>query len=72
MARSVRSRPSINQFLGNSNTREVHYLKNEKGQCQIGEILRAGHAVVFLPDTVQQAHREDFDDCGHCIGRSPR
>ena len=60
------------QFLGNSNTTEVHNLRNEKTQCQIDEILRAGHAVGFTPDTLDEAHGCKYDNCAHCIGGSTR
>ena len=63
------------RFVGNSNTTEVHDLDNEKtgpNQCQIDEIIRAGHAVTFTPDTLSQAHSEGYDNCAHCIGASTR
>jgi hypothetical protein len=72
MARPVYARPSFNQFLGNSNAKEVHDLKKEQGACQIDTVLRGRHGVVFFPDTVEQAHREEYDDCGHCIGVTKR
>lgn len=62
-------------YLGNSNTTEVHDLKNEDTSasgCQINEILAAGHAVGFTPDTATQAHSEDYDNCAKCTGGSTR
>lgn len=62
-----------NQYVGNVNNMEVHDLDNEKteaNQCQIDEIITAGHAVIFEPDNIDQAHREGYDNCHHCIGRS--
>ncbi len=59
-------------YLGNSNTKEVHYLPNEKPQCQIDEILAAGHAVGFSPDTLDEAKRSGYDKGHWCIGGSTR
>jgi hypothetical protein len=63
------------RFVGNTNTEEVHDLDNEKtgpNECQINEIIAAGHAVTFSPDTLQEAHRQGYDNCAYCIGRSRR
>lgn len=63
------------RFLGNTNTKEVHDLDNEKtgpNECQIDEIIRAGNARTFVPDTLEQAHKEGYDSCAYCIGRSKR
>lgn len=57
-------------YLGNKNTTEVHRLANETAQCQIDEILRADHAVKFIPDTLDEAHRNGYDNCAYCIGGS--
>jgi len=54
---------------------EVHDLDNEDTSpsgCQIDEIIDAGHARSFNPDTLEQAHREGYDDCAYCIGGSTR
>ena len=62
------------QFLGNSSPTkmEVHDLYREKAQCQISEILHAAHAVRFIPDSLNEAHRCGFDNCAYCIGASTR
>ena len=63
------------RFVGNSNKKEVHDLDNEKtgpNQCQINEIIRAGHAVTFSPDTLSQAHSQGSDNCRYCLGSSLR
>lgn len=39
------------RYCGNTNKKEVHDLDNEKTQCQIDEIIAAGHARTFDPDT---------------------
>lgn len=63
------------RFLGNKNKMEVHDLtkedKNPNG-CQINEFLNAGHGVNFVPDTLEQAHSEHYDNCAKCIGGSTR
>ena len=59
-------------YLGNKNTTEVHRLANEKTQCQIDEILTAGNAVKFIPDTLEEAHNNGYDNCAYCIGGSRR
>ena len=63
------------RFVGNTSKKEVHDLDNEKtgeNQCQIDEIISAGHAVTFVPDTLSQAHQQGYDNCAHCIGGSAR
>jgi len=65
---------SGHNYLGNSSPskREVHRLKDEKTNCQVDEILKAGHAVGFSPDTLDQAHSDGYDNCAYCIGGSTR
>lgn len=60
------------QYLGNSNTMEVHNLHTETTGCQIAEIIAAHHAVVFTPDLLTQARSEGYDPCAHCLARSTR
>lgn len=71
MATRVSTRP-VQRYLGNTNTKEVHDLRNEQTNCQIDELLRAGHGVVFTPDTLTQAHAEGYDNGAYCIGGSKR
>lgn len=68
------ARPTGKGFLGNSSPTkmEVHDLRNEKVACQIDAIIRAGHAVVFSPDTLDQARREGYDNCAKCLAGSTR
>jgi len=74
MATPIYSWPTNKKYLGNSDTdhMEVHELLNEKPQCQIDEIISAENAVVFSPDTLEQAHNERYDNCAYCIGSSTR
>jgi len=63
------------RYVGNTKKTEVHDLDNEqtgKNECQIDEIIRAGHAVTFDPDTLEQAHKKAFENCAYCIGSSRR
>ena len=75
MAEPVYSRPVGKQYLGNRSEKEVHDLWNEdtsEGGCQIDEIIEAGHAVVFTPDTLGQADKESYDPCAKCLPSSRR
>ena len=75
MATPVQSRPQYNRYLGNSAKKEVHDLHNEDTSgngCQIDEIIAAGHAVVFLPDTARQAISEGYDPGAKCMQGSTR
>jgi len=60
------------RFLGNTNTNEVHDTLNEQTNCQLDEIIVAGHGVSFSPDTLDQAHAEGYDNGHWCIGGSMR
>jgi hypothetical protein len=50
--------------------KEVHDLDNEKTQCQINEIIRAGHAKPY--GLLATAHADGYDNCAYCIGGSTR
>jgi hypothetical protein len=60
------------RFCGNSSPTkmEVHDLDNENPQCQIDEIIAAGHAVPF--GSLEEAHSQGYDNCHYCIGESKR
>ena len=75
MARKSGSPLYGNEYCGNTNTMEVHDLDNEDTSpsgCQIDEIIAAEHARTFDPDTLDQAHKEGYDNCAYCIGGSRR
>ena len=59
------------RYLGNKNTKEVHDTVNENANCQLSEI-HPDHVVWFNPDTLNEAHREGYDNCAWCIGGSRR
>ena len=50
--------------------KEVHDLDNEKAQCQIDEIIAAGNAKPY--DSLDDAHRDGYDNGHWCIGGSTR
>jgi hypothetical protein len=56
MAHKITSKFGV-RFLGNVNHKEVHEVAKETRDCQISEILSAGHAVGFRPDTGAGAQR---------------
>jgi hypothetical protein len=60
----VTSRVGI-RFFGNDNPAhmEVHDFQRKNANCQNSEILQAGHAVGFRPDTIAQAHSEHYHNC---------
>jgi hypothetical protein len=64
--------PPLNgaKYCGNTNEMEVHDLDNEKTQCQIDEIIHAGHAVPF--NSLSDAHSRGYDNCAYCLGGSTR
>ncbi len=76
MATPVYTRPTDKEYLGNSSPGHiVHDLDNEDtspNACQIDEIISAGNAVVFDPDTLEQAYSEGYNNCDYCIGSSTR
>ena len=56
------------RYCGNINTKEVHDLDRETSQCLIDVIIAAGHTITFIPDTLEQAHVEGYENCVYCIG----
>lgn len=60
------------QYLGNvsPSKMEVHDLDTEKTDCQIDEIIRAGHDRPY--NSLSTAHNAGLDNCAYCIGGSTR
>lgn len=54
------------RFLGNSATRELHDLQNEKNACRINQ-MRFDHIVNFK--TIKVAQEIGYDFCAYCFGR---
>jgi hypothetical protein len=61
----VRTRDSLN-FLGDAQTKDVHFLRNERSACRLDEVLAAGRGVGFSPDSLSQAKLEGYAHCQHC------
>ena len=72
MARRYSGRMRGERFLANasSSKREVHDLDNEKVQCQIDEIIRAGNDRPYI--TLAAAQSAAYDNCAYCLGSSTR
>ena len=73
--RGDKMRRNSYRFLGNANNMEVHDLDNEQtgaNECQIDEIIKAGNARKFNPDTLQTAKDRGYDNCAYCLGGSRR
>jgi hypothetical protein len=56
------------RYCGNIDTKEVHDIDFETSQCLIDVIIAAGHTITFIPDTLEQAHEEGYENCVYCIG----
>ena len=70
MARRFSGNMNGERYCGNTNTKEVHDLDNENTNCQINEIINAGHDKPF--DTLNAAKAEGFDNGHYRIGGSTR
>lgn len=72
MARRRNGKMNGERYLANTDPskKEVHDLDNEKSQCQIDEIIKAGHDKPY--DSLEAAHRDGYDNCAYCIGASKR
>lgn len=72
MARRYTGHMNGERYLANANPSklEVHDLDNEKTQCQIDEIIRAGNDRPYT--SLEAARRDGYDNCAYCIGNSTR
>ena len=60
----------VKQFLGNTNTLEVHDTQNERTSCQLDEI-KPEHRRWY--DSLAEAKRDKpYDNCYWCVGGSTR
>jgi len=55
------------KYCGNVHKNEIHDLDNENTNCQIDEIIRAGHDKPFT--TLASAHAAGMEDCDWCLGK---
>ena len=60
------------RYLANTSPskKEVHDLDNEKTNCQIDEIIRAGNDKPY--NSLADARRDGYDNCAYCLGNSTR
>jgi hypothetical protein len=72
MARRYKGHMNGERYLANANPskKEVHDLDNEKSQCQIDEIINAGHDRPF--NSLSDARNQGYDNCAYCVGGSTR
>lgn len=72
MARRVSGNINGERYLANKSPSklEVHDLDNEHTNCQIDEIIRAGHDKPYT--SLEAAHADGYDNCAYCIGGSKR
>lgn len=70
MARRYTGNMNGERYLGNKNTTEVHDLDNEQTNCQIDEIIKAGHDKPYT--SLSDAKSDGYDNCAYCLGGSSR
>lgn len=72
MARRYKGNMNGERYLANSSKSkmEVHDLDNEKTNCQIDEIIKAGHDRPYT--SLSSAHSDGYDNCAYCLGGSTR
>jgi len=70
MARRYSGNMNGERYLANTNTTEVHDLDNEQTNCQIDEIIKAGHDRPY--NSQSAANSAGYDNCAYCIGSSTR
>jgi hypothetical protein len=67
VAYAISSRPR-RRYVGDASKTETHDLKNESLACRVDEVIAAGHAVAFYPDSRIQAESEGYESCARCLG----
>ncbi len=70
MARRYSGNMNGERYLANTNTKEVHDLDNENNNCQIDEIIAAGHDMPY--NSLDEAQNDGYDNGHYCIGNSER
>jgi hypothetical protein len=72
MARRYSGHMSGERYLANTNPskQEIHDLDNENVNCQIDEIIKAGHDKPY--NSHNAANQDGFDNCAYCVGNSKR
>lgn len=70
MARRYRGNMNGERYCGNTKKKEAHDLDEEQTNCQIDEIIKAGHDKPFA--TLPEAQAAGYDNCQYCLGGSKR
>jgi len=72
MTRRYKGNMNGEPYLANTSASklEVHDLDQEKTNCQIDEIIRAGHDKPYTSLSVARA--AGYDNCAYCLGGSTR
>lgn len=70
MSRRYTGHMNGERYCGNTDKKEVHDLDNEKTNCQIDEIIDAGHDKPY--GSLSAAHAAGYDNCAYCLGGSTR
>ena len=72
MARRWTGHMNGERYLANTSPSkcEVHDLDAEKPQCQVDEIIKAGHDRPY--HSLEAAHRDGYDDCAYSLPNSKR
>jgi len=72
MARRHTGHMNGERYLANTSTskKEVHDLDNEKTNCQIDEIIKAGHDKPY--NSLDAAKKDGYDECDKCLKNSTR
>ncbi|GAH18302.1 unnamed protein product [marine sediment metagenome] len=70
MIERITARPKSERFSGDEAEMVVHDLENEDTTvqgCYIDEIIEKGNSVCFFPDSIEEAHRQGYDNCERCL-----
>jgi len=72
MARRHTGHMNGERYLANTSPskKEVHDLDNEKTNCQIDEIIKAGHDKPYT--SLDAAKKDGYDECANCLKNSTR
>ena len=72
MARRHSGNMNGERYLANKSPskKEVHDLDNEKTNCQIDEIIKAGNDKPY--NSLAVAKADGYDNCAYCLGGSTR
>ena len=57
----------LKRYVGDKDKRIVHDSDHEKGSdCRIDGIVATNNAVIFTPDTFEQAMKDGYSACPYC------